>query len=61
MELAEAPEDRATRYRRTAAQLRRQADGHDDTRERSELLIVADQYERIAERLSRDCTKKAEA
>jgi hypothetical protein len=61
MELAEAPEDRATRYRRTAAQLRRQADGRDDRQERAELLIAAGQYERVADRLARVRDKKAGA
>lgn len=52
MEPAETPEDRAARYKRTAAQLRQQADGS-TTGESAELLIAADQYERIADRLLR--------
>jgi hypothetical protein len=52
MEIAETPEARARRYRRTAAHLRRQADAPEREPERGELLLVAEQYERIADRLS---------
>jgi hypothetical protein len=52
MEITEAPEDRANRYRCTAAHLRQQADALDKTQERQELLAIADQYDRLAGRLS---------
>ncbi len=52
MAITEAPEDRAGRYRCTAAQLRQQADALDKTQERAELLAIADQYDRLAGRLS---------
>jgi hypothetical protein len=51
MEITEAPEDRARRYRCTATHLRQQADALDKTQERAELLAIADQYERLAGRL----------
>jgi hypothetical protein len=50
MEITEA---RASRYRRTAAGLRQQADALDSTRERAELLAIADQYDRLADRVGR--------
>lgn len=52
MAITEAPEDRANRYRCTAAQLRQQAVALDKTQERAELLAIADQYDRLAGRLS---------
>ena len=51
METTEAPEDRASRYRYTAAHLRQQANALDKTQERVELLAIAAQYDRLAERL----------
>jgi hypothetical protein len=57
MEITEEPEARASRYRYTAADLRQQADALDETRERADLLAIADQYDRIAERLARACAK----
>jgi ABC-type Fe3+-hydroxamate transport system substrate-binding protein len=51
MEITEAPEDRASRYRCTAAHLRQQANALDKTQERAELLAIADQYERLADRI----------
>ncbi len=57
MEITEEPEARASRYRYTAADLRQQADGLDETRERADLLAIAEQYDRIAERLARACAR----
>jgi hypothetical protein len=53
MEIAETHQNRASRYRHTAARLRQQADALDGTRERRELLEIADQYDRLANRLTR--------
>jgi len=47
MEIAKTHQDRASRYRHTAARLRQQADALDGTRERRELLEIADQYDRL--------------
>jgi hypothetical protein len=58
MEIAEMPETRASRYRHTAAQLRRQAAAFDKTQERAELLTIADQYDRLADRLASPRTDK---
>lgn len=52
MEIPETHQDRASRYRHTAARLRQQADPLDG-RERRELLEIADQYDRLANRLTR--------
>jgi phytoene/squalene synthetase len=52
MRFYEVPEIRATRYRRMAAEFRRQADALDQRQERPEFLAMAEQYERIAERLA---------
>jgi hypothetical protein len=52
MEITEPPEDRASRYRFTAVHLRQQAEALDKTQERAELLAIADQYDRLAERLA---------
>ncbi len=61
MEIAEAPEIRARRYRRNAAHLRREAEAPDRWQERTELLAIADQYERLADRLARVCLKSGVA
>jgi hypothetical protein len=53
MEIAETYQDRASRYRYTAARLRQQAEALDGTLERRELLEIADQYDRLADRLTR--------
>ena len=53
MPFPEAPEARARRYRTTAAKLRRQVDAVDPSLERADLLDIAAQYDRIAERLLR--------
>jgi len=53
MEIAETHQDRASRYRYTAARLRQQAEALDGTRARRELLEIADQYDRLADRLTR--------
>jgi len=51
MENTEAPEDRAIRYRGTAAHLREQANALAKSQERADLLAIADQYEKLARRL----------
>ncbi len=53
MQLPEAPEARARRYRSRAANLRHQADAAALAGERVDLLDIADQYDRIADRLLR--------
>jgi hypothetical protein len=53
MEIAETYQDRASRYRYTAARLRQQAEALDGTQERKKLLDIADQYDRLANRLAR--------
>ena len=53
MQLPEAPEARARRYRSRAADLRQQADAVALAGEREDLLDIADQYDRIADRLLR--------
>lgn len=57
MEITERPDIRARRYRRTAAHLRQEAEAPDRRQERVELLTIADQYDRLAERLARACVK----
>jgi hypothetical protein len=57
MEIAERLEIRARRYRRTAVHLRREAEAPDRWQERAELLAIADQYDRLADRLARACIK----
>jgi hypothetical protein len=60
MRFYEVPEIRATRYRRMAAEFRRQADALVHGQERPEFLAMAEQYERIADRLAlaRGCSKR---
>lgn len=53
MQLSEEPEARARRYRSRAANLRQQADAAALAGERADLLDIADQYDRIADRLLR--------
>jgi len=53
MQLPEPPEARARRYRNMAAILRRQADAPDRKHERADMLSIAAQYDRIADRLLR--------
>jgi hypothetical protein len=53
MEIIEARAARASRYRCTATRLRQQADALDRTQERAELLAIALQYDRLADRLAR--------
>jgi hypothetical protein len=55
MEIAEHPEFRARRYRRTAAHLRSEAEAPHRWHERAELLAIADQYDRLADRFARSC------
>jgi hypothetical protein len=57
----ETPEARVRRYRRRAAHLRQWADGFDGTREHAELLAIAEQYDRLADRFARAQIKMAEA
>jgi hypothetical protein len=52
MEYAETPEARADRYRREAAHLRALAVTFDGPRERAELLVIADSYDRLADHLT---------
>jgi len=61
MEIAERPDVRAKRYRRTAAYLRREAEAPDRWQERTELLAIADQYDLLADRLGRLCIKTSVA
>ena len=53
MQLLETPEARARRYQNHAAKLRRQVDAAEYGQERADLLDIAAQYERIADRLVR--------
>jgi len=61
MEIANLRTARAARYRCAAGRLRQQADALGGSRERAELLAIADQYDRLADHVARGRTPAAEA